>query len=167
MEDDRTPERGASMRRISTSLFALAATLSLGGSARAQALGLSPYVGPGFGAYAQPGGLYTSLSVPGMGRGGPSVMFYFPSNGSGSFTPSPMNYGMAGLQVPVVGTSGSVYVPTAMASAPLAVRGGLGLPAPARPAAATGPTRPAATRKAAAKADPEADPAPKARAGAA
>jgi hypothetical protein len=146
------------MRRFSTWLFVMAGALALGGSARGQLLGGSPYAGPAFGAFGQPDGLYSSVSVPGIGRGGPSVMLYFPSTGgSSSFTPTPLSYDVAGVQVPVSGTSGSVYLPGGPAPGPLVAGGGLGLPTPpppARRAAANAPARPVSAKKAAAKADP-------------
>jgi hypothetical protein len=155
------------MRRISTWLCVMAGAFALGGSARGQLLGGSAYGGAAFGAFGQPDGLYTSVTVPGMGRGGPGLMLYFPSTGgSSSFTPTPLSYDVAGVQVPVVGTSGSVYLPRpgAPVAGPLVAGGGLGLPSPPPPvrrAVADAPDRPASTRKAAAKAAPRAD-APKA-----
>ena len=157
------------MRRIWTRLFVLAGAFALGGSARGQLLGGSAYGGPTFGAFGQPDGLYTSVSVPGIGQGGPSLMLYFPSTGgSSSFTPSPLSYDVAGVQVPVVGTSGSVYLPGlgSPAAGPLVAGGGLGLPTPPPPtrrAVANAPDRPASTKKVAAKAVPKAG-APKAEA---
>ena len=147
------------MRRISTWLFVLAGAFALAGPARGQLLGGSAYGGPGFGAFGQPDGLYTSVAVPGIGRGGPSVMLYFPSTGgSSSFTPTPLSYDVAGIQVPVAGTSGSVYLPSPglPAAGPLVAGGGLGLPTPPPPPrrpVANAPVRPASTRKAAPKAD--------------
>jgi hypothetical protein len=115
-------------------------------AARGQALG-----GPTFGNFGMPDGLYTSISVPGMGRGGPGLWMYFPSTGgNGSFTPTPMAGSVAGLQLPVTGTGGSVYLPAA--SSPLTAPprgGGLGLPSPAAPVATPVAVRPAAAKKAA------------------
>src|SRR5438270_303680 len=107
--------RETTMRRKSTAACLVAGALALvpGGPARGQ------FVGPSFGVYGQPSGLYKSVGVPGMGPGAPSVMLYFPGGGSGpSFTPSPMNYSVAGVQVPVAGTSGSVYLPNGTVAGP-------------------------------------------------
>lgn len=142
------------MRRVSISAMVLAGALALGGSAWGQALGGGAYAGPSFGWFPQPSGFYTTATVPGMGRGGPSVMLYFPTDGSSA--PG----SVAGVQYRVPGTGGSVYLPgsTVGAGSPMAgvAGGGLGLPnppRPARPAAAPATNRPAATKKAAAKTD--------------
>jgi hypothetical protein len=135
------------MRRVWAGAVVLAGVVGLGGSAQGQMLADGTFAGPSFGWFAQPGGLYTSVGVPGMGRSGPSVMMYVPANGSG---PS-----VAGLQARVPGTTGSVYLPgpTAGAPTPLAIvaGGGLGLPAPRPPASTTARARPAASKKAAAQ----------------
>ena len=58
------------MRWVSVSVLAAGAALAFGGSARGQLLPEGTYAGPSSGSFPQPGGLYTTLSVPGMGRGG-------------------------------------------------------------------------------------------------
>ncbi len=153
------------MRRVLAFGAVLAGFLAPCAAARGQALG-----GPTFGAFGMPDGLYTSITVPGMGRGGPGLWMYFPSTGgNASFTPTPLAGSVAGLQLPVVGTGGSVYVPAA--SSPLTGPprgGGLGLPSPWTPLATPVPVevRPAATRKGARTeaarkaAEPPADPPP-------
>jgi hypothetical protein len=136
------------MRRVLAVGAILAGSLVPCVAARGQALG-----GPAFGTLGMPDGLYKSFSVPGMGSGGPGLWMYFPSTGAnGSFTPSPMAGSVAGLQLPVTGTGGSVYLPSA--TSPWAVPpagGGLGLPSPRAPVATPVPVsvRPAATKKAA------------------
>ena len=109
------------MRRLWAWAFVLAGSVGLVGSARGQWPNGGAYAGPSFGWFPQPGGLYTSINVPGMGRGWPSVMMYVPSDGSG---PS-----VAGVQARVPGTSGSVYLPgtTVGSPAPLAGVPGGGL----------------------------------------
>jgi hypothetical protein len=136
------------MRRVLAIGAVLGGLLIPGAAARGQALG-----GPTFGTFGMPDGLYTTFSVPGMGRGGPGLWMYFPSTGgNASFTPSPMAGSVAGLQLPVVGTGGSVYLPSA--NSPLVGRpsgGGGGRPSPRAPPASPVPVpaRPAATKKAA------------------
>ncbi len=136
------------MRRVLAIGAVLGGFIVPGAAACGQAIG-----GPTFGNFGMPDGLYTTFSVPGMGRGGPGLWMYFPSTGAnGSFTPSPMAGSVAGLQLPVTGTGGSVYLPAA--PSPLTSRpsaGGLGLPSPSTPVVTPlpAPLRPAVAKKAA------------------
>ena len=134
------------MRRVLAIGAVLGGFIVPGAVVRGQAIG-----GPRFGNFGMPDGLYTTFSVPGMGRGGPGLWLYFPSTGGyGSFTPSPMAGTVAGLQLPVVGSGGSVYLPAATTPLTAPPRGGgLGLPSPAAPVATPAAVRPAAEKKAA------------------
>jgi hypothetical protein len=136
------------MRRALAVGAVLAGSLVPCVATRGQALG-----GPAFSTFGMSDGLYKSFSVPGIGPGGPGLLMYFPSTGgSASFTPSPMAWSVAGLQLPVTGTGGSVYLPSANSPwiTPPA-GGGLALPSPRTPVATPVPVRvrPAAAKKAA------------------